>query len=259
MKWIDSHCHLDFEAFPNPKELMAELSRAGCQRILLPSISRAYFERVNTFQQQFTFMTDVAFGLHPYFTEEHTDSDLTILEDFLIHKPCVAVGEIGLDFALGESTWEKQIELFEEQVLLAKRYDLPIVVHCRKAHDQVASTLRRFEFIGGGFIHGFSGSFQQAKRYLDQGMVLGMGGALTHERAKAMHRLVKQLPNDGYVLETDSPDMRPSFETGPINTPLNVPKIAEYIAQLRSQSLDIIFENTNKNYYSVISNVKDHV
>jgi Tat protein secretion system quality control protein TatD with DNase activity len=103
----------------------------------------------------------------------------------------------------------------------------------------------------GGFIHGFSGSKQQAGHYLDAGFTLGLGGALTHQRAKAMHKLVAYLPDNGFVLETDSPDMPPSFAKGLTNTPLNIPRIAEHIALLRGQSVQQVLQLTIHNYQQV--------
>jgi len=254
--WIDSHCHLDFDDFELVQSLMSDLEKAGCKRVLVPAIRADFFQRVMNFQQAYPHLVDIAIGLHPYFIKDHRDDDLDTLNKWTSEHENVAIGEIGLDRLLDSETWEAQQHYFHAQVDIAKQGKRPLIIHCRKAHDQVASILNQKQFTYGGFIHGFSGSEQQAKRYINLGFKLGLGGALTHERAKAMHRMVKALPDDGFVLETDSPDMRPSFAMEAINTPLNVPKIAEHIAQLRKQDLEYIFQLTTSNYYSVIPNTR---
>jgi TatD DNase family protein len=256
MAWIDSHCHLDFDVFLEQTDLYQQLRIAGCDGVLVPATQAQFFARVVTFSQNFTpdksNFVQIALGLHPYFLARHQVSDLQFLDEQIgQHQPC-AVGEIGLDFMLAIDTHKAQLFYFEEQILLAIKHKLPVIVHCRKAHDQLASLLRRLKFEFGGIIHGFSGSLVQAHKYLELGFVLGLGGALTYDRAQAMHKMVKALPAHAYVLETDSPDMPPAFARGEDNSPLNVPKIAACIAQLRQQPLGHIYAQSSKNFYGVI-------
>ena len=198
----------------------------------------------------------IALGLHPYFINDHETEHLTKLDLWLDEQRPMAVGEIGLDFVMPPDTHEAQMALFTAQVKLAKKYGLPIVVHARKSHDKISSILKRLKFIHGGIIHGFSGSVQQAQNYLKLGFVLGLGGALTHDRAQAMHKMIKQLPCNAYVLETDSPDMSPAFAKGEVNTPMNIPKIAQCIAVLRSEPLEKIYLDSTKNFKRVMLQVK---
>lgn len=249
--WVDSHCHLDFSEFEPADTLMENLKESGCERVLVPGVSCDKFDRVIQFKHRFSQQVDMALGLHPYFLFSYEDRHLSLLETYLSKEQPVAVGEIGIDYMLDKNTWAKQHQIFEQQVQLAKQWAKPIVVHCRKAHDQIQSILKRLRFTQGGLIHGFSGSLQQAHKYLDLGFAVGLGGALTYERAKAMHRMVSKLPNGSFVLETDSPDMAPSFEQG-INTPLNIPSIAQHIALLRNQDVQEIFEQTTVAYYQII-------
>ncbi len=255
--WIDSHCHLDFDEFSG-QDMVYLLKVAGCEGILVPAISAQYFQRLCDFKlaadNKEPNFVNIALGLHPFFLHEHQPEHLLQLESFIIqYQPC-AMGEIGLDYALPNDTFETQLWWFTEQVKLAQKYSLPLVIHCRKAHDQLASILRRIGFSHGGFIHGFSGSQVQADAYLKLGFVLGLGGALTYERAKALHKLTAYLPDNAYVLETDSPDMRPSFARGEVNTPLNIPRIVQYIAELRGQTPATIIQNSSKNYHMVMCN-----
>jgi TatD DNase family protein len=251
LQWIDSHCHLDFDDFPDSAALINSLQQSGCQRVLVPAITAQYFHRLLVFKNIKPSFVDIALGLHPYFLSNHEMSHLDTLEQMIINPSPAAIGEIGLDYMLDQSGFNKQLELFSAQLSMAKQHSLPVVVHCRKAHDQLLKLVKAEALTTGGFIHGFSGSKQQAGRYLDAGFTLGLGGALTHQRAKAMHKLVAYLPDNGFVLETDSPDMAPSFAKGLTNTPLNIPKIAEHIALLRGRSVQQIFQLTNDNYQQV--------
>lgn len=252
MSWIDSHCHLDFDDFDEPVTLITGLEQAGCERVLVPAISAQYFQRLLNFKAIRPCMVDIALGLHPYFLNDHDPEHLSVLERWVQQHRPVAIGEIGLDHMLDPIGHDEQLDYFTAQVSIAKSNDLPIVVHCRKAHDELLKQTKRLGFDSGGLIHGFSGSQQQAKKYLDAGFVLGLGGALTHERAKAMVKLVAYLPDDGFVLETDSPDMAPSFALGQTNTPFNIPKIARYIATYRNQDLEEIYGLSCASYYRIL-------
>lgn len=252
MGWVDSHCHLDFEVF-KPELLFPQLQAQGCEGVLIPATDVQSFDGVIALRQEYPSLVRVALGLHPYFIHNHNEKDVEILEQAIRTMAPDAVGEFGLDFMLDASTFDKQYDYFNQQLALAKSYKMPLVIHCRKAHDQLLSRVIKARFHQGGFIHGFSGSIQQAKRYLDHGFVLGLGGALTYERAKAMHKMVAALPDDGYTLETDSPDMPPSFARDQVNTPLNAPVIAQYIADLRGQTLEQVLKDSTENFYRVFS------
>ncbi|MGR6874784.1 TatD family hydrolase [Pseudomonas sp. HK3] len=252
MGWIDSHCHLDFTDF-DQASLMPQLINNGCEAVLVPAVQSQYFNRVVALRTAYPSLVKIALGLHPFFIDKHTEGDLGLLEQAIIEFKPDALGEFGLDFMLHEDSFDQQFYWFHQQLSLAKQHRLPLVIHCRKAHDKIASEVRKSGFNHGGFIHGFSGSLQQAKRYIDLGFVVGLGGALTYDRARAMHKMVAALPDDGYTLETDSPDMSPSFAKGQINTPLNVPPIAEHIARLRDQTVANVVKNSTRNVYRVLN------
>lgn len=254
MGWIDSHCHLDFPDF-DQASLFQCLIDNQCEAVLIPATQVEHFQRVVALKHAYPNLVKFALGLHPYFIAEHQMSHLDVLNQALIDYKPDALGEFGLDFMLPESSFKQQIHLFDQQLQLAKQHRLPLVIHCRKAHDQLASKVKHAGFTGGGFIHGFSGSLQQAKRYIDLGFVLGLGGALTYDRAKAMHKMVAQLPDDAYTLETDSPDMAPSFAQGQVNTPLNIPVIAQHIARLKHQTVEQVIQTSTQNFYRVFSHV----
>lgn len=253
MGWVDSHCHLNFKQLNAPK-LIPDLLDNGCEALLVPATELALFPDVIALKNQYPSVVYIALGLHPYFLSKHQEQHLQILDEQISRYKPSAVGEFGLDFMLDKASLEDQYIYFRGQVSLAKAYKLPLVIHCRKAHDQIASELKRVNFAHGGFIHGFSGSVQQAKRYLDLGFVLGLGGALTYDRAKAMHKMVAVLPDNAFSLETDSPDMSPAFARDEVNTPLNILKIAEYVAELRKQDVEEVLTLSRQTFYRVIEN-----
>jgi len=251
MGWVDSHCHLNFDQL-EPLSLVPKMMAANCEAVLVPATELTLFADVIALKKQYPDLVYFALGLHPYFLQCHKLSHLEQLETHIQQYQPNALGEFGLDFMLKNNDQEQQFLYLREQIKIANRYKLPLVIHCRKAHDQLASELKKLNFTHGGFIHGFSGSVQQAKRYLDMGFVLGLGGALTYERALAMKKMVAALPDDGFTLETDSPDMPPSFAQGEVNTPLNVPKIAEYVADIRKQSQQQVINQTTRNFYRTL-------
>jgi TatD DNase family protein len=194
-----------------------------------------------------------AYGLHPMFLDQHRPIDLEMLEAYLASPKCLAVGEIGLDYFITRLNREAQAWYFEAQLSLAQNQRLPVILHIRKAYDPVLATLRRLRFKQGGIVHAFAGSEQQAKQFIELGFKLGFGGAMTYPRALKLRRLAATLPLSCLVLETDSPDMLPVFArpcanagvnegasvvgSKAINSPLNLPAIAQELAGLRGLGL----------------------
>lgn len=249
--WIDSHCHLNHSAFADDADLFANLQVAGCGAVVVPGTKLSDVDAIVNLQKHYGPWVHFALGLHPYFMDEHTEQDLDQLALQVKRYSPLAIGEIGLDFVLPSETHALQMQYFEKQVALAQQQNLPLILHCRKAHDQLTSYLKRVGFSNGGIVHGFSGSLQQAKVYSALGFVVGLGGALTYERAKAMHKLVAALQDDAYVLETDSPYMPPAFARDQANTPLNIPQIAQQIAVLRQQPLTQVYAQSTANFKRV--------
>ncbi|WP_227369574.1 TatD family hydrolase [Halomonas sp. M20] len=234
---IDAHCHLDFADFATDREaVFARAREAGIEHFIVPGTTRARWPAVIELARR----EDVSLnlGLHPYFMDEHGDEDIEALERMLDEHPeTVALGECGID-ARFEDTLDAQWQLFDAQLKLAKSRNLPVVVHCVQANDKVAKRLRQLSLPRGGLIHAFAGSPEQAGKFLDLGFVLGLGGATTHERAQRLHRAVISLPDDGYVLETDSPDMPLAGFQGQRNEPARLAQVCEHIAQLRGEIVE---------------------
>ena len=234
---IDAHCHLDFPDFDADRETVFERAReVGVMHFVVPGTTRARWPDVLSLGERDD--VSVCLGLHPYFMDAHRDADLEALEKALdAHPDVVAVGECGID-ARFEASWDAQWHTFDAQLRLAKARELPVVIHCVQANDKVAKRLRQLALPAGGLIHAFAGSPEQARKFLDLGFVLGLGGAVTYDRAKRLHRAVKSLPDDGYVLETDSPDMPLADHQGQRNEPARVAAVCGAVARLRDQGVD---------------------
>jgi TatD DNase family protein len=248
MVWIDSHCHLDAAEFDSDRAAVREQARLnGVKLCIWPAVDRASFARISRLAS--THNDAYALGIHPLFTPQAESADLQSLHQELSKNElrCVAVGEIGLDafvndIAIGQA-WEKQQFFYESQLELAQQHELPVILHVRKSADQLLKGLRQKNILGG-IAHAFNGSLQQAKAFINLGFKLGFGGAITYDRAHHLRELVQQLPLESIVLETDSPDMPPSWlyvsaqdraqgKPQGRNSPSEIPRIAEIIAQLR--------------------------
>lgn len=252
MDIIDTHCHLDVEKFNLDRdEVIARCRSMGISKIIVPAIESASWSALLK-------LCDLnkglypALGLHPVFIQQHQPDDIIKLEQLLETVYPIAIGEIGLDFFIKELDQGKQIELFEQQLLMAKKYVLPVILHVRKAHDQALQLLSKVK-VKGGFCHAFNGSMQQAKKYIDLGFKLGFGGTLTYENSTKIHKLANELPLDSIVLETDAPDMVVESHRGQRNSPEYITETLAVLAKLRNEDIDIIAQQTTQNAHDVIN------
>lgn len=251
MTLIDTHCHLDLDDFDQDRENVLENTReSGVGGIVIPGVSKAGWPRLVALCDTATDLYP-ALGLHPYFVDHHLQEDIDHLQQMIgLHRP-IALGEIGLDFYRRELDKEKQLKLFEEQLSIAKAANLPVILHNRKAHDQMLSILRKIR-VKGGICHAFNGSLQQAEQYIDLGFKLGFGGMLTYERSTRLRKLAAGLPVDSMVLETDAPDMPPVSHQYQRNSPEYLPEILEALAQVRDAPAKELARQTTANARSVL-------
>lgn len=252
MMLIDSHCHLDFAAFDGDREgVLAACRREKITHFIVPGVTAdrwlALIELVDNNEGMYG-----ALGLHPLFMSQHQPGDIDQLKSSLSDWHAVAVGEIGLDFYHAQGDQTAQITLFESQLYIAKAFKLPVILHVRKAHDQTLAVLRRIRPVGG-IVHAFSGSEQQARQYIALGFCLGVGGAVTYDRATRLRRILSALPLPSLVLESDAPDMLPAgVARGGRNSPLGLLPVVELLSDLHQCSTDEIAEQTTKNVASVL-------
>jgi len=238
--WIDTHCHLDAHEFGEASlEIASQAGAAGVSMIVIPAVDRGNFETVAKLAQAAP-NASYALGIHPIYVPQARDEDLVALrsavEAAMDDPRFVAIGEIGLDFFIPmlcePAMREKQERFFREQLRIARDFDLPVLTHVRRSQDQVLKHLRQIPPVGG-IAHAFNGSEQQANTFVKLGMHLGFGGAMTFTRALQIRRLAAGLPLDRIVLETDAPDISPSWIHPARNSPEQLPRIGAALAELR--------------------------
>lgn len=251
MEIIDTHCHLDVADFDADRnEVLKHCRSRGINRIVVPAIEAKTWDKVLDLCSKEKGLYP-AFGLHPVFINQHQADDINRLEKLVETILPVAIGEIGLDFYIKEHDKERQLDLFEAQLFIAKNYNLPVILHVRKAHDHVLQLLKKIK-VKGGFSHAFNGSQQQAEQYIDLGFKLGFGGTLTYANSTKIHQLAKSLPLDSIVLETDAPDMVVESHRGQRNSPEYIIECLTALAEIRNTDIATIAKQTTQNAHDVI-------
>jgi TatD DNase family protein len=255
MQFIDTHCHLDAAEFGDSQAALVQAAQAaGVGRIVVPSVTRANFEVVRGLCAFFPGCAP-AYGIHPMYVEGAQPDDLLALRACLAQPSIVAVGEIGLDFFIEPHDRERQEHFFVEQLKLAQEFDLPVLLHIRRAQDAILKLLRQHKV--KGIAHAFSGSRQQAEEFIKLGFKLGFGGAMTHTRATRLRELAATLPLGSIVLETDAPDIPPDFlQHGQPNKPEYLPRIAQTLAELRGMPPEEVARITTENALAALPKLK---
>lgn len=245
MGLIDTHCHLDVEELEPDRDQVLQAARAaGLEGIVVPAIHAEGWSRLLALCAREPDLHP-ALGLHPVYLDRHRDEHLGELKRRLGEGGVVAVGEIGLDYFVRELDRERQQVLFEAQLRLAAELGLPVIIHARKSHDQVLAALKRIP-VPGGVAHAFSGSLQQAERYIELGFKLGFGGMLTFERSRRIRALARDLPLEAMVLETDAPDLTVAAHHGERNSPAYLPDVLQALAEVRGEEPGVVAERTTR-------------
>lgn len=249
MSLIDTHCHFDVEDFDADRaEVAARALMAGVDTIVVPGYVASRWPRLFEICASMTAPRLLpAPGLHPCYIKEHCHADITELERIISNQPeCVAIGEIGLDYFLDElkaaDVKEKQQAFFRSQLALAMKYRKPVILHVRKAHQDVIHILHEMKFCEGGIVHAYSGGIEEARNYVKQGFRLGIGGPLTYDQSRRLRSVVVDMPLEALVLETDAPDMIPQShrsagEKRTRNSPEFLPSVAHALAELKQLPL----------------------
>jgi TatD DNase family protein len=253
---IDSHCHIDLEVFDSDRDsVLKNALEAGVKRLLLLGLSNRQFTKLLALKQRYE-QIDIALGLHPYFLKLQDESQTQIMLNEFSHLASVyqnqyiAFGETGLDSSLAlDMAYQKEILRF--QLNLASIYNKPVILHHRKSHNHLIRLLKEQKYQGGGILHAFSGSYHEAKTYIDMGFLLGVGGTITYSRASKTRDTIAKLPLDKLVLETDSPDMPLSGFQGQRNQPSQLRLVADTLAQLKKISSQDVEQHTTLNYLTL--------
>lgn len=251
MQLIDTHCHLDIADFDADRaDVLARARRADVAAIVVPAVDRSGWAGLVSLCESRAGLYP-ALGMHPVYLDRHGDSDVHALARWVAERKPVAVGEIGLDYFVEGLDRQRQQRLFEAQLDIARGAGLPVLLHVRKAHDQVLGTLKRIR-VKGGIAHAFNGSMVQAARYIELGFKLGFGGMVTYERSRRIRGLARELPAEAIVLETDAPDLTPAAHHGERNSPAYLPECLRALAEVRGESIEQLARQTTHNACEVL-------
>ena len=245
--YIDTHCHLSREDYDDIDKVIEENKNALVEKIVVSGCSRESIDEVMDLKDKYD-MVYVTIGYHPEYADTITESDLDSLKTLLNEKKVIGIGEIGLDYHYTKENKDKQIWLFEEQLKIADAFNLPVVIHSRDATMDTINTLKKYKV--KGIIHCFSGSLETANIYISMGFLLGIGGVVTFKNSK-LKDVVKEVPLESIVLETDSPYLTPVPFRGKINSSKYLEYIANFIADIKNISLEELAEITSKNASSL--------
>lgn len=246
MMLVDSHCHLDVAAFDTDRAaVLARAVEAGVGAQVIPAITLAGFANLRALCAAHAGL-HAAYGLHPMYLVEHRPEHLHDLREWIARERPVALGECGLDFFVEGLDPDLQRAYFVRQLELAREFELPVIVHARRAVDEVIATLRR---TGGlrGVVHSYSGSAEQARQLWQLGFLLGIGGPVTYERARRLRELVASMPLEFLLLETDSPDQPLAAHRGQRNEPARLAEVLDAVAALRGEQRETIARATTRN------------
>ncbi len=244
--WIDLHTHLNHDPlYRNWREVYEKARKVGVKELIVVGFD---FESSKVAVEISLLEDDIfaSIGIHPH------DSDSLNYKDFpwesLITSKTIAIGEIGLDYYKLYSPKEKQREIFREGINLAKKYNLPLIIHCRDAHQDLIRILKEEKaWEIKGIMHSFSGSYEIAKVLADLGFLFSFSGPVTYPNAHKLRELVSKIPLDLIVIETDSPYLSPQSRRGKVNEPSNLIEIAQKLAEIKNISLEELEERIQKN------------
>jgi len=256
---IDTHCHLDAGEFDADRDAVRERAfAAGVAALVVPAVEVGNFGSVRALAAADA-RIGYALGIHPLYADRARDDDLARLRAALeasIDDPALlAVGEIGLDFFEPGHDRARQERFFRAQLELAREFGLPVLMHVRRSQDVILEHLRAVR-PPAGIAHAFNGSLQQASRYLELGIALGFGGAMTYDRALQLRRLVRELPPEAHVLETDAPDIAPEWIHRRRNEPAELARISRVFAEVRGEALDAVVARTAANACRVLPRLR---
>ena len=243
---IDSHCHLDFDAFESDRaQVVARAQGLGIHQIVIPGVEAENWPRIETICHYHP-QLHPCYGLHPYLAEQHSDDDIRKLRDWLAAHECVAVGECGLDYREQQADRQVQMKYFAAQLEIAQAANKPVVIHSVRATSDVIDAIKAYPGLRG-MIHSFSGSFEQAIELIKLGFYISLGGAVTYQNAKKIRATAAKLPLSCLLLETDAPDQPDAAHQDQRNEPAYLVNVLACLSELRNESAELIAEHTTAN------------
>lgn len=247
---IDSHCHVDLlDSGQGLEGLFSKLGTSPVKGLLAPAIHLQSCQELKNRQHRLVFQIDIAFGQHPWFLDERSEQEFAVIEQLAMEnrERLVAIGETGLD---GKCSIDAQLQKRSliRHIALANQLDLPVILHFHAAENELLSILKRHPVKNGGSIHAFSGSVDSAKRFIDKGFYLGIGGVISYPRANKTRRTLTEIGIRHLLLETDAPSMPLRGFQGKKNSPLMLPLVAEHMSELLDLPVSTVSAVTTDNY-----------
>lgn len=241
--FTDTHCHISSEYYEDIEKILENAKNVDIARVInngcdLKS-NKEVLELINKYENMYG-----AIGIHPESVETYTENDLTFIENNVSNPKIVAIGEIGLDYHYTKENKEKQIKLFETQLKLAEKYNLPVIIHSREATEDTINCLKKYKITG--VIHSFSGSLETAEIYIKMGFLLGINGVITFKNSK-LKDVIKELDLENIIFETDSPFLTPEPFRGTKNEPARTINTIEFVCNLKGITKSQASIITNKN------------
>jgi TatD DNase family protein len=243
---VDSHSHFDAPEFDTDRDAaLARARSAGVTRQVVPAVTASTWPKLRDVCTLDAGLFP-AYGLHPMYLAEHRPEHLDELRAWIERERPVAIGECGLDFFVDGLDADEQRRYFDGQLQLAREFDLPVIVHARRAVDAVIAAIKRIGTLRG-VVHSFPGSPEQARQLWQLGFMIGLGGPVTYERANRLRTLARTMPLEFLLLETEAPDQPDAGIRGQRNEPSRLSVVRDVIAALREQSPDEIATATTRN------------
>lgn len=233
--WVDTHAHIYLEDFDTDRsDMLRRAGESGVEKIFMPNIDHTSIDSMLDLESKYPARCFSMMGLHPCSVKKDFEKELYEVESWLTKRKFVAIGEMGTDLYWDKTFWEEQVEAFTIQVGWAKKYKLPIVVHCRESIDQTIGLVEKLQDGNlKGIFHCFTGTVEQAEKLVNLGFYLGIGGVVTFKKG-GMENVIPSIPLDRLVLETDSPYLTPAPHRGKRNEPSYIPLIAKRVTELKN-------------------------
>ncbi len=244
---IDSHCHFSKEYYDDLEEVLINNKKNGVNKIIISGCDKKSIKEAILLSNKYC-EVELCLGYHPSEVDNLEDRDIEELEILLKNSNAIALGEIGLDYYYTKDNKDKQIYIFNKQLQLAEKLNLPVIIHSRDATKDTIDTLKKYNL--KGVIHCFSDSYETALEYIKLGYLIGISGVITFKNSK-LKNVVSRLKLENVVLETDSPYLSPEPYRGQTNSSKNILYIAEYIADLKNISLEEVALVTSSNVCNI--------
>lgn len=239
----DTHCHIFLSDYEDIAQVLQNACENNVGRIINNATDKSSMLELLEMLKKYDNMYG-ALGIHPEFADTYKEEDLNLIENNLSNPQVIAIGEIGLDYHYSNENKEQQIALFEQQLKMAEKYNMPVIIHNRQATDDILKSIKKFKV--KGVIHCFNGSIETAKEYLKLGYKLGINGVVTFKNCNLKETL-KKLTLEDLVLETDSPYLTPAPFRGQKNEPKYIKSIAEFVANIYDVPVSQVEKITNVN------------